>query len=173
MLVVPNQKVVVCNTWEGGFIPAEYQPYYINSLAVLGKVVKHLSPSAVVVYLYFSRNRQGYKMALSCTDVCKWAGISKATYHRVIGELVEKRFLCPRKDTKNTYDFYLLPDNDLSIAFKDYTTEREEIFDVETDAREETDSTVPANSSRRIEIKLPDQGKFEISVKAIEGDDDS
>lgn len=164
-------------------MPTEYQPYYINSLAVLGKVVRHLSPSAVVVYLYFSRNKQGYKMALSCVDVCKWAGISKATYHRVIGELISKRFLCPREGTKNTYDFYLLPDNDMSIAFKDDPS-TDEVLASDSDAvvpaacvddlaKEETDAAIASSSSRRIEIKLPDQGRFEVSVRAIEGDDDS
>lgn len=114
MIVAANQKIAICNTWEDGVVPPEFQPYAVNSMAILSKAAHLLSPNAMLIYLYLSGNRNGYGVVLSGTEIREWAGISKSTYFRSIKELISKRFLCLRRGIKNVYDFYLLPDNDFS-----------------------------------------------------------
>lgn len=114
MIVAANQKIAICNTWEDGVVPPEFQPYAVNSMAILSKAAHLLSPNAMLIYLYLSGNRNGYGVVLSGTEIREWAGISKSTYFRSINELISKRFLCLRRGIKNVYDFYLLPDNDFS-----------------------------------------------------------
>ena len=99
-------------------VSKDFQPYYVNSLVVLGKASHLLSPTTMLVYLYLSGNQNGYRLALSCAEVCNWTGISKTTYHKAVKELIDKHFLCPKEGVDNTFDFYLLPDNNLSVALE-------------------------------------------------------
>lgn len=110
MIVAPNQRMVICNTWKDGVIPENLQPYYINSKEVLSKAAHLLSPNAMLAYIYLSGNKDGYGIALSCVDICKWTGISESTYHRVVQELIKKHFIRLKEGSNNVYDFYLLPD---------------------------------------------------------------
>ena len=59
---------------------------------------------AFKLYLYLASNNDGFRMALSQKAASRTLGISKATYHRAVDELINKKYLVELEN--NNYNFY-------------------------------------------------------------------
>lgn len=66
-----------------------------------------LKGETLKMWLYLSKNQNGYEFALSRVDAIKWGIGSKSSYDRAIAELKEKGYLV--ETSKNHYDFYEKP----------------------------------------------------------------
>lgn len=68
------------------------------------KASRELTHSGLRLWGYISKNRPGFKLALSMVDAQKW-GLPKNSYHRAVKELVEKGYLCQKSENSNIYQF--------------------------------------------------------------------
>lgn len=68
---------------------------------------RDLGAHAVLLYLYFASNADGYNLALSPAAVQNAIGMPRSTYHDQFKILVSKGYLVPTQG--NYYDFFELP----------------------------------------------------------------
>ena len=68
---------------------------------------RDLKYSSMILWLYLSRNQNGYELALSPKDVEETMGLSERTYRTCKNELMEKGYLVQVKG--NRYMFYEKP----------------------------------------------------------------
>ena len=68
---------------------------------------RDLKYSSMILWLYLSRNQNGYEIALSPKDVEETMGLSERTYRTCKNELMEKGYLVQVKG--NRYMFYEKP----------------------------------------------------------------
>lgn len=94
---VPNQKKInkeICNSTN---------LYATINLEALNAAMKDLTKiGAFKLWMYLSKNQDGYEFDLSCADCGTW-GIKKDTYHNAVNELINKGYLI--KNSKNRYIF--------------------------------------------------------------------
>lgn len=57
------------------------------------EAARKLSSSALILYLYLASNNDGFKIALSQKAVQVATGLSKASYHRGVMELLDSGYL--------------------------------------------------------------------------------
>lgn len=65
---------------------------------------RDLDAGAFKLYMYFVKNADYWKFALSSRDAKETFGINKKQYDNAIAELIEKNYLIYRNG--NYYDFY-------------------------------------------------------------------
>ena len=100
---VPNQRVIIVNK----ALSDKNHLYSILNLEALDKACNLLqSKAGIKLYLYFAKNQDKYKSALSSADFIEWSGVSIKAYNTAFQELIDKGYLKKHKDTINTYDFY-------------------------------------------------------------------
>ena len=68
-----------------------------------------LSPSAFMMYMYFSLNADKYEYWLWKTSFLENTGLSKNTYYSAFKELQTLGYLVPRAHSKHVFDFYDSP----------------------------------------------------------------
>lgn len=104
----PNQKTIKVNK---ELCDKEYAQYNLDALQ---KAVNNLDGHTFKMWLYLSKNQNGYKFALSKVDVIKnWGMGSKSSYDRAVKELIECGYLI--QISKNDYDFYEIPRKEIMI----------------------------------------------------------
>ena len=101
MTTYANQKVIKINKekYTSDFLQVgndEWQDAY-----------RTLKPATFALYLYLASNGDGFRLALSAEAVKNAIGLSKATYHRAVDELIAKGYLNLTKG--NIYDFTTTP----------------------------------------------------------------
>lgn len=78
----------------------------INLDALQNAMAKLKKMGSLKLWLYLSKNQNGYKFDLSCAECNKW-GLKPDTYHDAVRDLENKGFL--KKCTGNFYIFYENP----------------------------------------------------------------
>lgn len=78
----------------------------INLDALQNAMAKLKKMGSLKLWLYLSKNQNGYKFDLSCAECNKW-GLKPDTYHDAVRDLEDKGFL--KKCTGNFYFFYENP----------------------------------------------------------------
>ena len=69
---------------------------------------RDLGAHALMLYLYFASNANGYMLALSPTAIRQAVGMPPSTYRDQFTKLIDRGYLVQRGDG-NTYDFYETP----------------------------------------------------------------
>ena len=69
---------------------------------------RDLGAHALMLYLYFASNANGFMLALSPAAIRQAVGMPQSTYRDQFVRLVDKGYLVQRGDS-NTYDFYETP----------------------------------------------------------------
>ncbi|MGN0106709.1 MAG: hypothetical protein ACI4A5_03295 [Hominilimicola sp.] len=96
---VPNQKKIKINKE----ICDSTNLYATINLDALNAAMKDLTKIGTFkLWMYLSKNQDGYEFDLSCVDCGTW-GIKKDAYHNAVNELIDKGYLI--KDNQNRYIF--------------------------------------------------------------------
>ena len=69
---------------------------------------RDLGAHALMLYLYFASNANGYLLALSPAAIRQAVGMPPSTYRDQFTKLIDRGYLVQRGDS-NTYDFYETP----------------------------------------------------------------
>ena len=87
MTTYANQRVVNIqkNKCETNFLQISNDDWKVAA--------RNLSSSALLLYFYLASNNDGFKLAVSQKAIQKETGLSKASYHRGIRELLDNRYL--------------------------------------------------------------------------------
>lgn len=78
---------------------------------------RDLGAHALLLYLYFAANADGYNLALSPAAIRKAVGMPPQTYRDQFLKLIDKRYLV--QTGGNTYDFYERPQPETRSQFSD------------------------------------------------------
>lgn len=81
---------------------------------------RDLGAHALMLYLYFASNANGYLLALSPAAIRQAVGMPQSTYRDQFTKLIDRGYLVQRGDS-NTYDFYETPQH-ATHTEKDDTT---------------------------------------------------
>ena len=68
-----------------------------------------LNATCLVVYLYLAGNQEGYELALSPRAISQTVGMPESTVRDQINKLIAYRYLVPKREGSNVYDFYETP----------------------------------------------------------------
>ena len=101
---VPNQKIVTVNK----LICSKEDKtklYTVNRLDGINQAAAKLqSKAGFKLYIYFAKNQDTYKFALSSSDFCSWSSCSLTAYNTAIKELIDAGYLVA--ESGNNYIFY-------------------------------------------------------------------
>ncbi len=95
-----------------------HKPVYKSFLQVgfdeVTEAYQKLSKSALGLYFYLAKNKDGYDMDLSRKDFCDRFNVSETTYKNAKRELIANRYLIAHSNqdgsiSKDWYDFYTRP----------------------------------------------------------------
>lgn len=105
---VPNQRFITNNKapTDGNTRKNFYTPINLEALHN-ARII--LTPNAFKFWTYLAENRNGFTFELSKVDTLKQCRFSARTYSTVFKELEDNRFLIPRKEGGNHFDFYEIP----------------------------------------------------------------
>ena len=101
----PNQKTIIIDKE-----PCDLKNHYskINIAALQNAMNVFSKKGSMKLWLFHSKNQNGYKFDLSCTDCQKW-GLKPDSYHAAVNDLIEKGFLV--KLSGNQYVFKEMPNS--------------------------------------------------------------
>ena len=71
--------------------------------------MKNLTPTNFEVWLYLASQKKDYTFAFSPAAVTKETGIKKSSLQEGIRVLIKERYLIPRTEGSNVFEFYELP----------------------------------------------------------------
>ena len=108
MTTVANQNVATINKE----VCNKDNLYTTNNLEALQKAMADLSGAELKVWLYFAKNQNGYKLAVSPADATTW-GIPKSSFHKAFTALKDKGYLV--ETSPNHFDFYEMPKEEQEI----------------------------------------------------------
>ena len=100
---VPNQKTIKTNKEKCD----KKNLYSTMNLNALQCAMIDLKGEALKLWLYLSKNQDGYTFALSPIDAIKWGIGSKSSYDRAVKKLIEEKYLVETSPAH--YNFYELP----------------------------------------------------------------
>lgn len=109
---------------------------------------RDLGAHALMLYLYFASNANGFMLALSPAAIRQAVGMPQSTYRDQFIKLIDKGYLVQRGNS-NTYDFYEIPQR-VTRPTAETTTDG---YDFTTDAMNET-QTANNNAAEDIEINI-------------------
>lgn len=109
---------------------------------------RDLGAHALMLYLYFASNANGFMLALSPAAIRQAVGMPSSTYRDQFIKLIDKGYLVQRGDG-NTYDFYETPQRTTHTT-ADNTADG---FDFTADTMDEA-KTVNVNAVEDIEINI-------------------
>lgn len=99
---VPNQRIITIHKEPTN----RANKYTTNNLNALNQAVNDLqSKVGIKLYLYFASNQNDYKLALSSSDFCEWAGCGLTAYKTAFEELEQKGYLV-QNGASTIYIFY-------------------------------------------------------------------
>lgn len=103
---VPNQKVLTIHKE----VTDKEHKYSMHNLEALARGAKDLQkPASYKLYIYLSKNQNGYETALSSADFCEWAGCGMTAYNSAVQELKDKGYLVAKTGATTRYTFYDMP----------------------------------------------------------------
>ena len=105
---------------------------------------RDLGAHALMLYLYFASNANGFTLALSPAAIRQAVGMPPSTYRDQFIKLIDKGYLVQRGDS-NTFDFYETPQRATHTTADGY--------DFTADAMDEA-QTVNDNAAEDIEINI-------------------
>ena len=109
---------------------------------------RDLGAHALMLYLYFASNANGFMLALSPAAIRQAVGMPSSTYRDQFIKLIDKGYLVQRGDS-NTYDFYETPQR-VTHTTAGNTADG---YDFTTDAMDEA-QTANDNAVEDIEINI-------------------
>lgn len=81
--------------------------YTVIDLKAMNGAMQNLTkPVSFKLYMYLASNKNNYNFNLSSSDFFQQAGCSKSAYTSAFNELVEKKYLILKPNTKTVYHFY-------------------------------------------------------------------
>lgn len=80
----------------------------VNKKALL-KAMKQLTPTNFEVWLYLASQQNNYTFAFSPSAIQEETGIKRSSLQEGVRVLIKEKYLIPRADNSNVYDFYELP----------------------------------------------------------------
>lgn len=90
----------------------KFEEHYakINLMALQGAMKNGLSQNALKLWLYFSKNKEGFThLELSRVDCVRNWGIGNSQFDDAFNSLVAKGYLVPLQEDSSWYDFYQIP----------------------------------------------------------------
>lgn len=109
---------------------------------------RDLGAHALMLYLYFASNANGFMLALSPAAIRQAVGMPQSTYRDQFIKLIDKGYLVQRGNS-NTYDFYEIPQR-VTRPTAETTIDG---YDFTTDTMNET-QTANNNAAEDIEINI-------------------
>ena len=109
---------------------------------------RDLGAHALMLYLYFASNANGFMLALSPAAIRQAVGMPSSTYRDQFLKLIDKGYLVRRGDS-NTYDFYETPQR----VTRTYTDSTADGYDFTADDYPKA-QTINNNASEDIEINI-------------------
>jgi len=109
---------------------------------------RDLGAHALMLYLYFASNANGFMLALSPAAIRQAVGMPSSTYRDQFIKLIDKGYLVQRGDS-NTYDFYETPQR----ATHTTPNNTSDGYDFTADAMDEA-QTVNVKAVEDIEINI-------------------
>lgn len=109
---------------------------------------RDLGAHALMLYLYFASNANGFMLALSPAAIRQAVGMPSSTYRDQFLKLIDKGYLVQRGDS-NTYDFYETPQR----VTHTYTDSTADGYDFTADDYSKA-QTVKDNAAEDIEINI-------------------
>lgn len=105
---VPNQRVVAIHREHASsdFLGIKNEHWQAAA--------RDLGAHALMLYLYFASNANGYVLALSPAAIRQAVGMAASTYRDQFLKLVDKGYLVQR-GSGNTYDFYETPQRETRL----------------------------------------------------------
>ena len=82
------------------------------NLIALKEAMHSLTPKAFELWLYFSKNQNGYSFYLSKVDFLNWSNIASTSYYNAFNELVKGNYLIPvdkENQEPKRYNFFEIP----------------------------------------------------------------
>lgn len=103
---VQNQRIISISGKEA--CDKDHLYARVNKAALL-KAMQELTPTNFEVWLYLASQANNYTFAFSPAAVTEETGIKKSSLQEGIRVLIKEKYLIPRADNSNIYDFYELP----------------------------------------------------------------
>ena len=103
---VQNQRIISISGKEA--CDKDHLYARVNKAALL-KAMQELTPTNFEVWLYLASQKNNYTFAFSPAVVTEETGIKKSSLQEGIRVLIKEKYLIPRADNSNIYDFYELP----------------------------------------------------------------
>ena len=119
---------------------------------------RDLGAHALMLYLYFASNANGFMVALSPAAIRQAVGMPQSTYRDQFVRLVDKGYLVQRGES-NTYDFYETPQR-VTHTTAGNTADG---YDFTTDAMDEA-QTANDNAVEDIEININNTNMINMSI---------
>ena len=108
---------------------------------------RDLGAHALMLYLYFASNADGFMLSLSPAAIRQAVGMPPSTYRDQFVKLIDKGYLIQRGNS-NTYDFYETPkrvthtENDITADCYDFTADD---FETPQSVKNETAENIEIN----------------------------
>ena len=96
---------------------------------------RDLGAHALMLYLYFASNANGYLLALSPAAIRQAVGMPQSTYRDQFTKLIDRGYLVQRGDS-NTYDFYETPQRATPTEKSDLESDTVDGYDLTANAFE-------------------------------------
>ena len=96
---------------------------------------RDLGAHALMLYLYFASNANGYMLALSPAAIRQAVGMPPSTYRDQFTKLIDRGYLVQRGDG-NTYDFYETPQRATPTEKSDLESDTVDGYDLTANAFE-------------------------------------
>ena len=103
---VQNQRIISISGKEA--CDKDHLYARVNKAALI-KAMQELTPTNFEVWLYLASQKNNYTFAFSPAAVTEETGIKKSSLQEGIRVLIKEKYLIPRADNSNIYDFYELP----------------------------------------------------------------
>lgn len=114
---VPNQKIIQIQK-----APCNKNNLYCTiNLEALQQAMSELSGAGLALWLYLSKNQNGYNLELSPADATSW-GIKKSSFYRAIDELTKLGYIKYLKG--NVFTFYENPSPKMELIKSQNETQK-------------------------------------------------
>lgn len=117
---VPNQKIIQVQK-----APCNKNNLYCTiNLEALQQAMSELSGAGLALWLYLSKNQNGYSLELSPADAISW-GIKKSSFYRAIDELTKLGYIKYLKG--NVFTFYENPSPKMELIKSQNETQKNQV----------------------------------------------
>ena len=123
----PNQRFI--NTLAAGHEICDTEHLYLKQQKeAMFRAMKNLTPTNFEVWLYIASQKKDYTFAFSPAAITKETGIKKSSLQEGIRVLIKEKYLIPRSEGSNIYEFYEVPKEEVEEEQITIHTRSEELF---------------------------------------------